>query len=214
MTGNLLSHYMAPYVIFGLTVVFRLRTSITFISKQIAYFMIFGIMDLRTTEPFRSDSRTFFYNLRTFELKNLRTHEPSNLRTFGLMGCNRSPVPMFPGTYVPRYRCSPNLCSPVPMFPSTYVPRFTANMLDVVICIGLPSELFDKQFRYVNGRAYSCETQTHTHTHTHTHSHAHTHTHKQSRDLLKLIYRYRFDMVGHEKEIDSRRVREGDIGHM
>ena len=30
VTGNLLSHYniMAPYVIFGLTVVFRLRTSI------------------------------------------------------------------------------------------------------------------------------------------------------------------------------------------
>ena len=34
-----------------------------------------------------------------------------------------SPVPMFPGTYVPRYRCSPNLCYPVPMFPGTYVPR-------------------------------------------------------------------------------------------
>ena len=33
-------------------------------------------------------------------------------------------VPMFPGTYVPRYRCSPNLCSPVPMFPGTDVPRF------------------------------------------------------------------------------------------
>ena len=30
---------------------------------------------------------------------------------------------MFPGTYVPRYRCSPNLCSPVPMFPGTDVPR-------------------------------------------------------------------------------------------
>ena len=27
-------------------------------------------------------------------------------------------------TYVPRYRCSPNLCSPVPMFPGTDVPRF------------------------------------------------------------------------------------------
>ena len=27
-------------------------------------------------------------------------------------------VPMFPGAYVPRYRCSP-----VPMFPGTYVPR-------------------------------------------------------------------------------------------
>ena len=31
---------------------------------------------------------------------------------------------MFPGTYVPRYRCSPILCSPVPMFPGTYVPRY------------------------------------------------------------------------------------------
>ena len=30
-----------------------------------------------------------------------------------------SPVPMFPGTYIPRY-----LCSPVPMFPGTDVPRF------------------------------------------------------------------------------------------
>ena len=28
-----------------------------------------------------------------------------------------SPVPMFPGSYVPRYLCSLNLCSPVPMFP-------------------------------------------------------------------------------------------------
>ena len=27
-------------------------------------------------------------------------------------------------TYVPRYRCSPNLCSLVPMFPGTDVPRF------------------------------------------------------------------------------------------
>ena len=50
----------------------------------------FGILKLRTTEPFRSDSRTFFSNLRTFGLKNLRTHEPSNLRIFGLMGCNRN----------------------------------------------------------------------------------------------------------------------------
>ena len=83
------------------------------------------------------------------------------------------PEPMFPGTYVPRYRCSPNLCSPVPMFPGTYVPRtyvprFTANMLDVVIGIGIPSELFDKQFRCVNGRAYITETPTHTRTHAHT----------------------------------------------
>ena len=50
-------------------------------------------MDLWTTEPFRSDSRTFFSNLRTFGLKNLRTHEPSNLRTFGLIGCNPPRLP-------------------------------------------------------------------------------------------------------------------------
>ena len=31
---------------------------------------------------------------------------------------------MFPGTYVPRYRCSPNLCSPVP---GTYVPRYLCS---------------------------------------------------------------------------------------
>ena len=57
-------------------------------------------------------------------------------------------VPMFPGAYVPRYRCSPvsmfpgtyvprtyvprYLCSPVPMFPepmfpSTYVPRYLCS---------------------------------------------------------------------------------------
>ena len=88
------------------------------------------------------------------------------------------PEPMFPGTYVPRYRCSQNLCSPVPMFPDTYVPRtyvprFTANMLDVVIGIGIPSELFDKQFRCVNGRAYIAETPTHTHAHTHARTHIH-----------------------------------------
>ena len=37
------------------------------------------------------------------------------------------PEPMFPGTYAPRYLCSPNLCSPVPMFLGTYVPRFAVN---------------------------------------------------------------------------------------
>ena len=35
-----------------------------------------------------------------------------------------SPVPMFPGTYVPRTYVSRYLCSPVPMFPGTDVPRF------------------------------------------------------------------------------------------
>ena len=34
---------------------------------------------------------------------------------------------MFPGTYVPRYRCSPILCSPVPLFPGTYVPRYLCS---------------------------------------------------------------------------------------
>ena len=99
---------------------------------------------------------------------------------------------MFPCTYVPRYLCSPNLCSPIPMFPGTdvprtyvprylcsqvpiyvprtYVPRFTANMLDVVIGIGILSELFDKQYRCVNGRAYIAETPTHTHARTHAHT--------------------------------------------
>ena len=42
---------------------------------------------------------------------------------------------MFPGTYVPRYRCSPNLCSPVPMFPGTDVPRYGFCTLIVVISI-------------------------------------------------------------------------------
>ena len=45
-----------------------------------------------------------------------------------------SPVPMFPGTdvprtYVPRYLCSPVPMFAEPMFPGTYVPRFTANVL-------------------------------------------------------------------------------------
>ena len=83
-----------------------------------------------------------------------------------------SPVPMFPvtdvpRTYVPRYLCSPVPMFPEPMFPGTYVPWFTANMLDVVIGNGIPSELFDKQFRCVNGRAYIAEIQTHTHARTH-----------------------------------------------
>ena len=60
-----------------------------FITKKNSIFHDFGILDLRTTEPFRLDSRTFFSNLRTFGLKNLRTREPSNLRTFGLIGCNQ-----------------------------------------------------------------------------------------------------------------------------
>ena len=46
-----------------------------------------------------------------------------------------SPVPMFPGTYVPRTYVPQYLCSPVPMFPEgpepmfpgTDVPRFAVN---------------------------------------------------------------------------------------
>ena len=39
--------------------------------------------------------------------------------TTGAVVSLQGSVPMFPGTYVPRY-----LCSPVPMFPGTDVPRF------------------------------------------------------------------------------------------
>ena len=35
------------------------------------------------------------------------------------------------------------------MFPGIDVPRFTANMLDVVIGIGIPSGRLDKQFRFL-----------------------------------------------------------------
>ena len=59
------------------------------ITKHICIFHDFGILDLRTTEPVRSNCRTFLSDLRTFGLNNLRTHEPSNLRTFGLMRWNR-----------------------------------------------------------------------------------------------------------------------------
>ena len=62
---------------------------------------------------------------------------------------------MFPGTYVPRYRCSPNLCSPVPMFPGTYsvcspVPMFPGFFtLIVVISINrleiLPTPWYDNR---------------------------------------------------------------------
>ena len=41
---------------------------------------------------------------------------------------------MFPGTYVPRYRCSPNLCSPVPMFPGcSPVPMFPGFFTLIVV---------------------------------------------------------------------------------
>ena len=57
---------------------------------------------------------------------------------------------LFPGYYVPRTYVPRYICSPVPMFPGTYVPRFTANLLDIIV-IGIQSELFVKQFRFVNG---------------------------------------------------------------
>ena len=41
--------------------------------------------------------------------------------------CNEGFSTMFPGSYVPRYLCSPNLCFPVPMFPGTYVPRYRCS---------------------------------------------------------------------------------------
>ena len=50
-----------------------------------------------------------------------------------------SPVPMFPGTdvprtYVPRYLCSRYLCSPVPMFPGfcTSIVVISINRLEIL----------------------------------------------------------------------------------
>ena len=50
---------------------------------------------------------------------------------------------MFAGTYVPRYLCSPNLCSPVPMFPRTYIPptyvhRYLCSTVPPYLCYLLP----------------------------------------------------------------------------
>ena len=56
---------------------------------------------------------------------------------------------MFPGTYVPRYLCSPNLCSPVFMIPGTDVPRFLYLTIIVVISINrlqiLPTPWYDSR---------------------------------------------------------------------
>ena len=60
------------------------------------------------------------------------------------------PEPMFPGTYVPR------------TYVPRYFPRFTANFWmysSRLIGIGIQSELFEKQFRFVGlqcGRALAC----------------------------------------------------------
>ena len=48
-------------------------------------------------------------------------------RVLHLGGVDRGGSTMFPCTYAPRYRCSPNLCSPVPMFPGTDVPRYLCS---------------------------------------------------------------------------------------
>ena len=57
------------------------------------------------------------------------------------------PVPMFPGTDVPRTYVPRCLCSPVPMFPGTDVPRFCT--LIVVISINrlqiLPTPWYDSR---------------------------------------------------------------------
>ena len=45
----------------------------------------------------------------------------------GNVGLLCSPVPMFPGTHVPRYLCSPVPMFPEPMFPGTYVPRYLCS---------------------------------------------------------------------------------------
>ena len=86
LTSNLLCFSSVACVCINFRNFIMLRTNICYSKNCI--FHDFGILDLRTTEPFRSDSRSFFSNLRTFGLKNLRTEEPSNLRTFGLIGCN------------------------------------------------------------------------------------------------------------------------------
>ena len=62
-------------------------------------------MDLRTTEPFRSDSRTFFLtyepsDLRTFGLMNLLTYEPSD---FGIFSCTPSFSPEINKVYLILY---------------------------------------------------------------------------------------------------------------
>ena len=54
-----------------------------------------------------------------------------------------SPAPMFPCTYVPRYRCSPVQCSPVPMFPGAYVPlsyipRYLCSPVPIFPCTYAP----------------------------------------------------------------------------
>ena len=54
---------------------------------------------------------------------------------------------MFPGTYVPRYLCSPNLCSPVFMIPVPMFPGFCTII--VVISINrlqiLPTPWYDSR---------------------------------------------------------------------
>ena len=71
---------------------------------------------------------------------------------------------MFPGTYVPRYLCSPVPMFPEPMFPSAYVPRYLCFpvpmfpgfcTLIVVISINrlqiLPTSLYDSRLGFCLG---------------------------------------------------------------
>ena len=65
------------------------------------------------------------------QLKNLNQNKatgPDELPARGSALC--SPVPMFPGTDVPRTYVPRYLCSPVPMFPGTDVPRFFTLIVD------------------------------------------------------------------------------------
>ena len=96
-TSALVSYVRNPFGCFQVTKEYLLL-------KKTCIFHDFGILDLRTTEPFRSDSRTIFSNLQTFGLKNLRNHERSNLRTFGLMRCKLTYRPI-----LPNYIHFPNL---------------------------------------------------------------------------------------------------------
>ena len=111
--------------------------------------------DIRGSTDYLSDDEDINRQRRTLFVQGnysaLRTFPGLKLTLFlGSALC--SPVPMFPRTdvprtYVPRYRC----------VPGTYVPRFTANVLDVVIGIGIQSELFEEknEFRFVQcGRIY------------------------------------------------------------
>ena len=72
----------------------RFQVTNEFLLLKNFIFPEFGILDLRTTEPFRSNSRTFFSDLRTFGL--------TDLRTFRLMRWNQG---------IPADEFQRNICS-------------------------------------------------------------------------------------------------------